>query len=182
MEAPVSDTTKIIVLDRDGVINRELGRHVTTPEEFEFLPGALEAIARITERGYPIYIASNQSAVGRGLMSEEDLMAITRKMLTEINEHDGRIAGIIYCCHAPEENCRCRKPKPGLLEEIAELTNSKAANLVMVGDSYRDLEAAREAGSVPVLVRTGNGQRLADGGLPEGLCCCKDLLEFSYLV
>lgn len=173
---------KIIVLDRDGAINRELGRHVTRPEEFEFLPGALEAIARLTERGYPIYIASNQSAVGRGLMSEEDLMAITRKMLTEINDSGGRIAGIIYCCHAPEERCQCRKPKPGLIKEIAELAHSNTDNLIVVGDSYRDLEAAREAGAVPVLVRTGNGQRLADVGLPEGLCCCKDLLEFSYLI
>lgn len=177
-----SSNNKIIVLDRDGVINRELGRHVTRPEDFEFLPGVLEAIARITERGYPIYIASNQSAVGRGLMSDDDLMAITHKMLAAINEHNGRIAGIIYCCHAPEENCQCRKPKPGLLKEIADLEHTKPDNLVMVGDSHRDLEAAREAGAVAVLVRTGNGQRLADGGLPEGLCCCKDLLEFSYLV
>lgn len=176
------DRKKIIVLDRDGVINRELGHAVTRVEEFEFLPGVLEAIARITERGYPIYIASNQSAVGRGIMTEDALMDITRTMLAAINEHNGRIAGVIYCCHGPEEGCSCRKPKPGLLQEIAELAKTRTDNLVMVGDSHRDLEAAREAGAVPVLVLTGNGKRLADGGLPEGLCRCTDLLAFSYLV
>lgn len=176
------DRKKIIVLDRDGVINRELGHAVTSVEAFEFLPGAVEAIARLTELGHPIYIASNQSAVGRGIMSEETLMSITQKMLAAIREAGGQIKGIVYCCHAPDEACACRKPKPGLLLEIAAIEHSKCDNLVVVGDSHRDLEAARECGAVPVLVLTGNGQRLADGGLPEGLCRVKDLLEFSYLV
>ncbi|MDY6957098.1 MAG: D-glycero-beta-D-manno-heptose 1,7-bisphosphate 7-phosphatase [Pseudomonadota bacterium] len=148
-----------IVLDRDGVINRDRADYVKTPQELDFLPGSLAAIARLTEAGFGMAVATNQSAVGRGLLTREGLAVIHAHLESEIQRAGGRLAGIFVCPHAPDADCRCRKPRPGLLQRIAAWASIDPAALTVVGDAARDLEAARSIGARAVLVRTGHGER-----------------------
>jgi D-glycero-D-manno-heptose 1,7-bisphosphate phosphatase len=143
------------LLDRDGVINRELGHFVRDWSEFEFLPGVLQALRRLASLSIPVVVVTNQSAVGRGWMSAPELGAIHQRMLIEVRAAGGRLDDILVCPHAPDAGCACRKPLPGLLLEAAAKHGFELGRTLMAGDKERDVEAARAAGAIPVLVGSG---------------------------
>jgi D-glycero-D-manno-heptose 1,7-bisphosphate phosphatase len=147
----------VVVLDRDGVINADSPDYIKTPDEWHALPGSLDAIAALKAAGFELAIATNQSGVARGLFSIDTLWDIHRKMLAEILAAGGYVKRIFFCLHGPDDNCDCRKPKPGLLLQVAEYFACGFDDMVMIGDSERDLQAAKAAGARPILVRTGNG-------------------------
>lgn len=149
---------KLIVLDRDGVINRDRNDYVKSPDEFEVLPGALEAMGRLTRAGYDLVIATNQSGIGRGLYNRDDVTAIHARLRHEAGLHGARISGFYVCPHAPLAGCDCRKPGSGLLERIAADFALKPEKLCFVGDSWKDLAAARTIGARGMLVLTGQGE------------------------
>lgn len=148
---------RLIVVDRDGVINADRADYVKSVREWQPLPGSLEALGRLTRAGYEIVIASNQSGVGRGLYTAADVAAIHRHLRHEAARHGARIGGFYVCPHAPLAGCNCRKPAPGLLEEIARDFGVPARELVFIGDTGKDLAAARAVGARPILVLTGQG-------------------------
>jgi D-glycero-D-manno-heptose 1,7-bisphosphate phosphatase len=148
-----------VILDRDGVINQDSDAYVKCPEEWIPIPGSLEAIALLTRRGYRIVVLTNQSGLARGLFDAPALELIHAKMLAAVAAAGGRIEAIFHCPHGPEDFCECRKPKTGLFRAFAERYGLDLANIPAVGDSYRDLEAARKAGAAPILVETGKGRR-----------------------
>jgi len=167
---------KLVILDRDGVINFDSAQFIKTPAEWKPIPGSLEAIARLTQGGYRVVVASNQSGVGRGLLDMSTLNEINGKMHKALAVVGGRIDAVFYCPHANDADCECRKPKPGMLQEIARRFNIDLAGVACVGDSLRDLEAARAVGARPYLVLTGKGAKTAEtGGLPEGTIVVEDL-------
>ena len=150
--------TKIIILDRDGVINADNADYIKCPAEWLPLPGAVEAICTLCQHGYSVYVATNQSGIGRGLFSLADYQAINDKMISIVNASGGKIAGVFYCPHTPDDNCACRKPKPGLFTQIAAHAGQSIEGVIAIGDSRRDLEASATAGCRPTLIRTGNGR------------------------
>src|SRR5215212_9229114 len=158
---------KLVILDRDGVINQDSDSYIKSPDEWRPIPGSLEAITRLNQAGYHVVLATNQSGVGRGLFEVSTLNAIHDKMHRALAQIGGRIDAIFFCPHAQEANCTCRKPKPGLLEEIAHRFNMDLAGVPVIGDSLRDLEAASAVGATPMLVLTGKGAKTYQtGGLP----------------
>ncbi|MDO8704720.1 MAG: D-glycero-beta-D-manno-heptose 1,7-bisphosphate 7-phosphatase, partial [Sulfuricaulis sp.] len=150
---------KLVILDRDGVINHDSDEYIKSPEEWAPIPGSLEAIARLHRAGYKIVVATNQSGVGRGLFDMDRLARIHAKMLEAVRAKGGEIDAIFFCPHKPEDNCRCRKPQPGLFLEIAERLKVNLNGVYAVGDSERDVITARLVAARPVLVRTGKGKR-----------------------
>ena len=150
-----------IILDRDGVINQDSDTFIKTPDEWIPIPGSLEAIARLNRAGYRVVVASNQSGLARGLFDQDALEAIHRKMESALEQWDGRLDGVYYCPHGPDDDCACRKPKPGLLLQIAKEKEIDLERATLVGDSLRDLQAAIAVGVKPVLVLTGKGMRTA---------------------
>lgn len=150
---------KLVILDRDGTINRDSPDYIKNAEEFKPLPRSLEAIAKLCNHGWTVCIASNQSGIGRGLFSIVDLHGIHARLQRELDELGGHIEGFYFCPHTPDDDCDCRKPKPGLLEEIAGRYEISLAGVPVIGDSERDLQAARAVDARPILVRTGNGRR-----------------------
>ncbi len=158
---------KLVVLDRDGTINHDSDQYIKSPEEWRPIRGSPEAIARLTHAGWRVVVATNQSGLARGLFDIATLNAIHDTMHRTIAQAGGRIDAIFFCPHAPEAGCGCRKPKPGLLHEIAARMNVDLADVPVVGDSQRDLQAAAAAGAQPCLVLTGNGKKAREaGGLP----------------
>jgi D-glycero-D-manno-heptose 1,7-bisphosphate phosphatase len=147
----------VVVLDRDGVINKDSPDYIKSPDEWHALPGSLAAIARLKDAGFELAIATNQSGVARGLYSTDTLWDIHKKMLAEILDAGGYVKRIFFCLHGPDDNCDCRKPKPGMLLQVAEYFACGFTDIVMIGDSERDLQAAKTVGARPILVRTGNG-------------------------
>lgn len=169
---------KLVILDRDGVINVDSEHFIKTPSEWKAIPGSLEAIARLNHMGYRVVIASNQSGVGRGLFDMDTLNAINDKMYRALSQVGGRIDALFYCPHAADSNCDCRKPKPGMLVDIAQRFNVDLTGVPAIGDSLRDLQAADAVGAQPMLVLTGKGQKTeAAGGLPENTLIFSDLAE-----
>lgn len=152
-------TDRLIILDRDGVINEDSEAYIKSPEEWIPIPGSLEAIARLKQAGYTIMVATNQSGVERGLFDEQALAAIHDHMHEKVREAGGAIDGVFYCPHAPETGCGCRKPRSGLIIQIEESLGRDVRDVPMVGDSLRDLECGLDRGCQPVLVLTGKGQR-----------------------
>ena len=152
---------RLIILDRDGVINRLCPRGVKSPQEWEALPGSVEAIAQFCRADYRVVIITNQSGIARGLYSINTLNRIHQKMLDELQPAGGEIDAIFFCPHGPDDGCECRKPKPGLFLELAERLQCDLREAYAVGDSIRDLAAARSAGAKPILVETGNGRAAA---------------------
>jgi len=148
---------KAIILDRDGVINHDSADFIKTVNEWRALPGSLEAMARLTHAGYAIFIASNQSGIGRGLLSEADSTAIFDFLKNQLATLGGKVEGIVYCPHHPSDHCDCRKPLPGLFLQLRDRFQVDLTTAYAVGDSLRDIEAAIAAGSKPILVKTGNG-------------------------
>lgn len=167
---------KLVVLDRDGVINTDSEHYIKSPEEWKPIPGSLEAIARFTQAGFRVVVATNQSGIGRGLFDMATLNAMHDKMHKAVNQLGGRIDAVFFCAHAQDAGCACRKPQPGMLLEIAQRFNIALAGVPAIGDSLRDLQAASAAGARPFLVLTGKGaQTLESGGLPEGTEIHQDL-------
>jgi len=148
-----------IILDRDGVINFDSPDYILSPDQWQPIPGSLEAIARLTAAGLPVTIASNQSALGRRMIDEATFEAIHAKMTHAIESAGGRLAHVAYCPHGPDDDCNCRKPKPGLVLECLEKLGLSEApeKALMIGDSFRDVQAAHGAGVDAVLVQTGYG-------------------------
>jgi D-glycero-D-manno-heptose 1,7-bisphosphate phosphatase len=148
---------RLIVLDRDGVINRESSSFIRSPAEWLPLPGSIQAIADLTAAGFAVVVATNQSGVGRGLFTAATLSAIHARMASTIEAAGGRLAGIFFCPHRPEDQCECRKPRPGLMRQVEAQFGTSLRGQPVIGDSYRDLEAAWEVAARAMLVRTGNG-------------------------
>jgi D-glycero-D-manno-heptose 1,7-bisphosphate phosphatase len=170
---------KLIILDRDGVINEDSDEYIKSPEEFIPIPGSLEAITRLNHAGYMVLVATNQSGIARGLFSMETLNQIHDKLKQLLNAYGGRIDGIFFCPHGPEDKCHCRKPQPGLYEEIAQRLDIDLFEVPAVGDSLRDLQAAQLVGATPILVRTGKGERTLDKGEGlEGIAVYADLADY----
>lgn len=150
---------QLVVLDRDGVINQDSSEFIKTPDEWIPLKGSLEAIAKLTQAGYEVVVITNQSGIGRGLLSADDLAQIHEKMLEHLRQVGGQIQTILYCPHKPDDRCECRKPLEGMYTELANRLGISFKGVFSVGDSVRDLQAAQAAGANPVLVKTGNGRK-----------------------
>ena len=150
-----------VILDRDGVLNHEApeGSYVRKPEEFRWLPGALEGLALLRGAGLRLSVATNQAGVGRGVMSLAQLAAVHARMQADAAAHGAALDDVLYCPHAPEEQCDCRKPAPGLIQAAVARSGIAASDSLVVGDDRRDLEAAERAGVAAALVRTGKGRR-----------------------
>ena len=167
---------KLVILDRDGVINFDSAQFIKSPAEWKPIPGSLEAIARLNQAGYRVVVATNQSGVGRSLFDMDTLNAIHEKMHKAVVAAGGRIDAIFYCPHPADSKCDCRKPKPGMFKRISECFNVNLTNVPAIGDSLRDLQAAAEQGAAPMLVLTGKGEKTqADGALPPGTLVFADL-------
>jgi D-glycero-D-manno-heptose 1,7-bisphosphate phosphatase len=159
---------KLVILDRDGVINFDSDQFIKGPEEWKPIPGSLEAIARLNQAGYRVVVATNQSGIGRGLIDMGTLNAIHEKLNRALAQVGGRIDAFFFCPHASDAGCGCRKPAIGMFEEISRRLNQELDGVPAVGDSLRDLEAASKAGALPVLVLTGKGKKtLETGDLPK---------------
>jgi D-glycero-D-manno-heptose 1,7-bisphosphate phosphatase len=180
---PQAATVRHLILDRDGVLNQEAPDHgyILKPEDFRWLPGSLQALVRLSGNGLRLSIATNQSAVGRGLMTEQDLDQVLTAMLDQARTAGARIAAVFVCRHAPEAHCDCRKPAPGLLLAAMAESGIPAAQTLLVGDDVRDVAAARAAGIAAALVRTGKGRRAAAQLLARGevVPVFDDLAQFA---
>ena len=167
---------KVVFLDRDGVINQDSPDYIKSWSEFHFLPGSLEALRRLTQHGFRLFIITNQSVINRQMISVETLEDIHDRMRAQIRLHGGKIHDVFYCPHTPEDHCACRKPRPGLLESIARHYGVSLAGVPAIGDSLRDLQAAAAVGARPILVRTGKGERtLTNPDLPPDIPIYPDL-------
>ena len=171
---------KLVILDRDGVINFDSDQYIKSPAEWRPIPGSIEAIARLNQRGFRIAVATNQSGIGRGLFDMATLNAINDKMMEMVFRQGGRIDAVFFCPHTAVENCGCRKPKTGLLEEIAARFHTELKGVPFVGDSLKDLETAEAVGAQPVLVLTGKGKATKDAAaMPRKTLVFADLAEVS---
>ena len=150
---------KLIIIDRDGVINEDSDAYIKNTEEWIPLEGSLDAIARLNRAGYTVTVATNQSGLSRGYFDLKTLSAMHRKMESLLAEQGGHIDAVFYCPHGPKDDCDCRKPKPGLLNEIGKRFQTKLDNVLFVGDTLSDVRAAVAANAKPVLVRTGKGDK-----------------------
>jgi D-glycero-D-manno-heptose 1,7-bisphosphate phosphatase len=148
---------KIVVLDRDGVINQDSDNYIKSVDEFIPIDGSIESIARLSSAGFTVVVATNQSGLARNLFSEETLSDIHHYLCSMVEEQGGAIHGFFYCPHLPDANCNCRKPNTGLLEQIESEFNCDVAGSYFIGDSLKDIQAARSFNCVPILVRTGKG-------------------------
>lgn len=167
---------KLVILDRDGVINHDSDDFIKSVDEWIPLPGSLEAMARLTQAGWIVSVATNQSGLARGLYDEAALEAMHQKMRDLLAAHGGRVDYLAYCPHGPNEESTCRKPLPGMYEEIAAHFACSLNGVPVIGDSLRDLQAAVAVNAQPILVRTGKGERtLAAGGIPEATPVFDDL-------
>lgn len=179
---------KLIVLDRDGTINEDRDDYVKSADEWVPMPGALEAIARLNHAGWHVVVATNQSGIGRGLFDMSALNAMHAKMNQGLAHHGGRVDAVFFCPHEPDAQCTCRKPLPGLFEQIAERYGVALAQVPAVGDSLRDLQAGAVVGCEPHLVRTGKGARLNETQLAQllqqvpGTTVHKDLAAFAEFI
>ncbi len=164
---------KLVILDRDGVVNEDSPAYIKSVDEWHPIKGSLEAIALLNQHGFTVAVATNQSGLARGMYDETILNAIHEKMQNAAKALGGKIDSIFYCPHGPDSHCDCRKPKPGLLHQIAAHYNVALTNVPYIGDSYRDIEAGMNAGATPILVLTGNGQKTLQ-------TYAKDLQKIAY--
>ena len=159
---------KMVILDRDGVVNHLMEDDVTTVDGWDPISGSIEAISRLKKAGYLVTMASNHTGIARGLYTETELQAMHDKMQALLATRGASIDGIFYCPHGPQENCICRKPKPGLLFQIAQRFDIDLSQTPVVGDDISDIQAARMANAKPILVRTGKGEYVMQH-FPEAL-------------
>ena len=170
---------KLIILDRDGVINEDSNDYIKSPDEWIPIPGSLESIGRLSQNGFRVVIITNQSGIGRKIFSIEMLPAINKKMNPHRSQFGGVIDGIFFCPCRPEENCDCRKPKPGLYNDVSDRLQIPLENVFCVGDKITDIQAAENAGGIPILVRTGKGNDEINSGLvPKHIPIYDDLASF----
>jgi D-glycero-D-manno-heptose 1,7-bisphosphate phosphatase len=169
-----------LILDRDGVINHDSPDYIKSPEEWIPIQGSLQAIAKFKQAGYKIFVATNQSGIGRGYYSHSVLDQIHQKMQAELQKLEVSIDGIYYCPHRPEVGCSCRKPLPGLLLTIAKQHNFLLSEAICIGDSLRDLQAAQTVSAKNVLVLTGNGKKTAAEIDSQGIIIYQDLLAAAH--
>lgn len=180
---------KLVILDRDGVINHDSDKFIKSPDEWMPIPGSLSAIAQLCQQGYRVVVATNQSGVARGLFDMSTLNQIHDKMHRLVIQAGGRIDAIFYCPHGPDDDCQCRKPKTGMLEEISRRFAVQLNNVYAVGDSLRDLQAYVSAGCQPILVKTGKGEltikRASEDktfAMPDNTIICDDLASAATLI
>jgi D-glycero-D-manno-heptose 1,7-bisphosphate phosphatase len=167
---------KLVILDRDGVINQDSDRYIKSPAEWQPIAGSIEAIARLHQGGFRIVVATNQSGIGRGLFDMAMLNAIHEKMHKALAHAGARLDAIFFCPHTADAKCECRKPKPGMLVEIGKRFNVELTGVPCIGDSLRDLQAADAVGAQPMLVLTGKGEKtLRDGNFPKNTVIFPDL-------
>lgn len=155
---------RYVILDRDGVINEDSDAYIKSADEWIPIPGSIEAIARLSRAGLDIFVATNQSGLARGLFDEQTLTEMHAKMHRLVQDAGGKIQSIAFCPHGPDDGCECRKPQPGLIHQIEKRASRSAQHAWFVGDTSKDILAARAAGACPILVRTGKGQRTLDQG------------------
>jgi len=171
---------KLVILDRDGVINHDSDQYIKSPAEWRALPGSIEAIARLNQNGFRVAVATNQSGIGRGLFDMATLNAINDKMMEMVFRQGGRIDALFFCPHTADENCNCRKPRTGMYEEIAARFHTELKGVPAIGDSLRDLQAAEGVGAQPILVLTGKGKETqAAGSMPKKTIVFEDLADAS---
>ena len=168
-------TRPALLVDRDGVINADSPGYIRGPAEWIPIPGSIEALARISQAGWLVGVCTNQSGLARGLITADDLEAIHDELKARVSALGGRIDGIFVCPHAPDADCACRKPRPGLLAQAADTLGLNLGATTLVGDSPRDLAAARTAGARPILVRTGHGIATEESESDDGLLVYADL-------
>ena len=174
----MSTLDKLIILDRDGVINFDSDQFIKSPAEWKPIPGSIEAIPRLNQAGYRVVVATNQSGIGRGLFDMATLAAINDRMVEMVFRQGGRIDAVFFCPHTAAHDCRCRKPKTGMFDDIAARFRMGLKGVPAIGDSPRDLDAAAAAGCTPILVLTGKGEKTREaGGLPKGTRVFADLAE-----
>jgi D-glycero-D-manno-heptose 1,7-bisphosphate phosphatase len=159
--------TPLVILDRDGTVNHDSDDYIKSADEWVALPGAIDAIAKLNHAGWRVVIASNQSGLGRGLFDVATLNQMHDKMNKALAKAGGRVDAIFYCPHTPDEHCQCRKPLPGLFEQIGERCGADLKEVHAVGDSLRDAQAAAASGCIPHLVLTGKGEQFIDQTLPD---------------
>ncbi|MDP4577194.1 MAG: D-glycero-beta-D-manno-heptose 1,7-bisphosphate 7-phosphatase [Burkholderiaceae bacterium] len=171
----------MVILDRDGVINLDSDGHIKSPEEWEPIVGSLEAIGRLNHEGWRVFVVTNQSGLARGLFHLSQLHSIHQKMRERLAETGGQIEAVFFCPHGPDAGCGCRKPAPGLLQDVAARVGHGLEDVPLIGDSHRDLAAAAAVGARPMLVLTGKGQLTLEGHtrgtrpLPAGTQVFRDL-------
>jgi len=169
----------LVILDRDGVINEDSDNYIKSPEEWIPIQGSIEAIAKLKKAGYLVAVATNQSGIARGYYNLDTLNAMHDKMAKLLQAYDVSVDYIAYCPHAPTDNCQCRKPQAGMLNEIIETLAADKNQTIMIGDKIADMQAAQNAGVDFALVKTGKGERtLASGELPDAVKVYKDLQTF----
>ena len=174
--APHTRQAKLIVLDRDGVINYDSEHFIKSPDEWRPIPGSLEAIARLNHAGFRVVVATNQSGLGRGLFDMARMISIHEKMYKALAQVGGRIDAVFYCPHAADSDCQCRKPKPGMLAEIGQRFGVDMTGVPCIGDSLRDLQAAEAIGAQPILLLSGKGEKtLREGNFPKNTVIFPDL-------
>lgn len=176
MPQPPQSPKKLVILDRDGVINFDSDQYIRSPADWRPIPGALEAIARLNQHGYHVAVATNQAGISRGLFDMKALNAIHQKLHLAAQAVGAHVDAIFFCPHAADEFCDCRKPRPGMLKAIGERFGVSLKGVPMVGDALRDMQAAFEMGCDLYLVKTGKGElTLEKGGLPPGTQIYDDL-------
>ena len=148
---------RLVILDRDGVINHDSHEYIKSPDEFEPMAGSIDAIARLSRAGFTVAVATNQSGIARKFLDRPTLEAIHDKLRSAVKAVGGDLGRIVYCPHHPDDGCACRKPAPGLLRDLGRQYGVSLAGVPYVGDALRDIDAAEAAGAYPVLVLTGNG-------------------------
>ena len=153
---------RLVILGRDGILNVYREDHVKSPDEWEPIPNALEAVARLNHAGWHTVVATNQAGIGRGMIDMASINTVHQRMMQRLAEVGGRLDAVFFCPHTPEDDCDCRKPKPGLMKQIAQRYGIELRTVPMVADTLRDLQAAHAAGCEPHLVRTGRAAALTD--------------------
>ena len=171
--------TRYIILDRDGVINQDSDDFIKSPNEWRPINGSLEAIALLNQHDYRVVVITNQSGIARGLFTLQTLQAIHHKMLSAVRDAGGEIDSIYFCPHGPDDQCQCRKPRPGLIKQFSQEHHVDLAGLPMIGDSMRDLQVAITVGAQPILVRSGKGERIVDQAAKINIPIYENLYEAS---
>ena len=172
---------KLVIVGRDGILNRFREDHVKEPAEWEPIPGALEAVAKLNHSGWHVVVATNQSGIGRGMIDMASVNAVHLQMMKMLAAKGGRLDAVFFCPHTPEDNCECRKPQPGMMLDIAERYGVDLEDIPMVGDTLRDLQAARAAGCPPHLVRTGRAAHLTEDELAQWLAAVPGMVVHDDL-
>ena len=152
---------RLVILDRDGVINHDSDEFIKSPDEWRAIDGSIDAIAALSKAGFTVAVATNQSGIGRKIIDLPTLESIHAKLRDAVRQAGGDLGRIVFCPHHPEDDCACRKPKPELLLRLSRQYGVPLAGVPVVGDSERDIQAARAVNARPILVLTGNGRKTA---------------------